>query len=317
MKRARFSVLSVFTKISEEKNILDRRKYMTNEATVEKMRKMKLKGMARAFENSMSGITPGNLTSDEMAAYLTDAEWDERYNRKLAALIKRGRFRYQAVLESLNFRPERNLDKNLILRLSNCDWIRKKENIIITGATGCGKSYIASALGNQACRMGYRTLYYNCMKLFTKLKFAKAEGSYVREMKLIQRQDLLILDDFGLEVLDGPSRLSLLEILEDRHGKNSTLITSQLPVKDWFDKIGDPTIADAICDRIIHSAIKIDLEGDSMRKIYANDSSWQRDRESDFEKSNIPPDNAVISCNSKTDPSMAGLPGNSVSYRSI
>ncbi len=246
---------------------------MTNEATIEKMQKMKLHGMSRAFEDIIAGKTPDGLTADETVAYLVDSEWDERYNRKLSTLIKKGRFRYQAGLENLSYRPDRELDKNLILRLSNCDWIRTKKDMAITGSTGSGKSYLATAFGNQACRQGYKTLYFSCLKIFTRLKFAKAEGSYAREMNLIQKQDLLILDDFGLEILDTPSRLSLLEMLEDRHGRNSTLITSQLPVKDWFEKIGDPTIADAICDRINHSAIKIELKGvDSMRKIYAKDS---------------------------------------------
>jgi DNA replication protein DnaC len=242
---------------------------MTNEATIEKMRKMKLHGMARAFENSIAGKMPAGITADEMAAYLVDSEWDERYNRKLSTLIKRGRFRYQAAIENISFRADRNLDKNLVLRLTTCDWIRKKENMVITGATGCGKSFLSSAFGNQACRQGYKTLYFSCLKLFTRLKFAKAEGSYIREMNLIQKQDLLILDDFGLEPLDLPSRLSLLEIVEDRQGRGSTLITSQLPVKDWFNIIADPSIADAICDRINHTAIKIDLKGDTMRKINA------------------------------------------------
>ncbi len=244
---------------------------MTNEATIEKMQKMKLHGMARAFESSIAGKMPDGITADEMAAYLVDSEWDERYNRKLLALIKRGRFRYQAAIENISFRADRNLDKNLVLRLTNCEWIRKKENMVITGATGCGKSFLASAFGNQACRQGYRTLYFSCLKLFTRLKFAKAEGSYIREMNLIQKQDLLILDDFGLEPLDLPSRLSLLEIIEDRQGRSSTLITSQYPVKDWFNAIADPTIADAICDRINHTAIKIDLKGDTMRKVNIKD----------------------------------------------
>lgn len=254
---------------------------MTNEATIGKMRGMKLHGMAAAFENLITGqehVCFGEaecrreLTADEMAAYLVDAEWDERYNRKLSSLIKKSRFRYQAGIESLDFRAERNLDKNLVLRLSGCDWIRKKQNLIITGATGCGKSHIASVFGNQACRLGYRTLYFNCMKLFTRLKYAKAEGCYLKEMNLIQRQDLLILDDFGIEVLDQFSRLALLEMVEDRHGVKSTIITSQLPVKNWFDAIGDPTIADAICDRIVHNAVKIELKGDSLRKLLSNNS---------------------------------------------
>jgi len=243
---------------------------MTNEATIEKMQRMKLHGMARAFQNILSN--PMQFTADEMAAYLIDSEWDERYNRKLLGLLKSARFRYPASFESLDYRPDRNLDKNQMQRLLNCDWLRKKENIIITGATGVGKSYVASALGNLVCKQGFKAIYFNCLKLFSRLKFARAEGSYEKEINLIQKKDLLVLDDFGLDILDGPSRLSLLEIIEDRQGRKSTIITSQLPIKNWFEAIGDPTIADAVCDRIIHSAVKIDLKGDSMRKIYPKDS---------------------------------------------
>ncbi len=245
---------------------------MTNEATVEKLKTMKLKGMARSFENCLKDSSFRNLTPDEMVAHLVDAEWDERYNRKLTALIKSARFRYQASFENLDFHSGRNLDKNQVNRFSDCDWIRKKENIIITGATGVGKSYIASALGNLACKNGYKVMYFNCMKLFSRLKFAKAEGNYVKEINLIQKQDVLILDDFGLEILDGPSRLTLLEIIEDRQGRASTIVTSQLAVKNWHDVIGDPTIADAVCDRVNHSAVRFELQGPSLRKVYSKDS---------------------------------------------
>lgn len=242
---------------------------MTNESTIEKMKGMKLLGMSQAFENLLR--TPNaKLTMDEVAAYLVDAEYEDRYNRKLESLIKKGRFRYQTGMEGLDFRVDRNLDKNLMLRLTSCDWIKKKQNIIISGATGSGKSHIASALGNQACRQGYKTIYFSCKKLFDKMRILKAEGSYAREINQIQRQDLLILDDFGMEILDQFSRMTLLEIIEDRQGDKSTIITSQLPVKKWFDSIGDPTIADAICDRIVHSAVIIDLKMvDSMRKLLA------------------------------------------------
>ncbi|MGA2143173.1 MAG: IS21-like element helper ATPase IstB [Brevinematales bacterium] len=244
---------------------------MINEATMEKMKGMKLLGMAQAFENLLK--TQAKLTLDEVAAYLVDAEYDDRFNRKLESLIRKGRFRYQSCMEGLDFRPDRNLDKNLMMRLTNCDWIKKKQNLIISGTTGSGKSYIASALGNQACRHGYKTLYYSCKKLFDRLRIAKAEGSYSKEIGRIQHQDLLILDDFGIEILDQFSRMSLFEIIEDRQGEKSTIIISQLPLKKWFDVIGDPTIADAICDRIVHSAITIDLKAvDSMRKVLAKNA---------------------------------------------
>jgi len=241
---------------------------MTNESTIEKLHRMKLSGMERAFREILRGGISGQYTQDEIIAHLVDSEWDDRYNRKLNYLLKKARFRYQASFESLDFNANRNLDKNLFLRFSNCDWLRKKENIIITGATGVGKSYLASALGNLACKNGFKVIYFNVIKLFSKLKYSKADGSYMKELGWILKQDLLILDDFGLDPLDNQSRLILLEIIEDRNGNKSTVITSQLPVKNWFDAIGDATIADAVCDRIIHSAHKIELKGESMRKYY-------------------------------------------------
>jgi DNA replication protein DnaC len=246
---------------------------MTNESTIEKLHRMKLSGMERAFREILDSGISRQYTQDEVIAHLVDSEWDERYNRKLNYLLKKAGFRYQASFESLDFNANRNLDKNDFLRFSNCDWIRKKENILITGATGVGKSYIASALGNLACKNGFKVIYFNAIKLFSKLKYSKADGSYTKEMNWILKQDLLILDDFGLDPLDNQSRLMLLEMIEDRHGNKSTIITSQLPVKNWFEVIGDPTIADAVCDRIIHTAHKIELMGVSMRKLYGNKKS--------------------------------------------
>lgn len=245
---------------------------MNNQGTIEKMNTMRLHGMTRAFQLTMDTGVKNDFTPDEMVAHLIDAEWDERYNRKLSRLLKAAKFRYQANIEQIDFRASRNLDKNNLLRFSNCGWIKKGESIIITGATGVGKSFIASALGHQACLNGNRVFYFNSMKLFSVLKFAKADGTYFKEMSKIQKQDLIILDDFGLKPLDSDSRLIMLEIIEDRHGAKSTLITSQLPVKKWFDVIGDPTIADAICDRLVHSSHKINLKGESMRKVKSKNS---------------------------------------------
>ena len=148
-----------------------------------------------------------------------------------------------------------------MLRLSSCDWIAKKQNVLINGSTGLGKSYLSSALGHQACQQGYKVFYRNSIKLFDELKIAKADGSYNKELKKTESQDLLIIDDFGLKPFDSVQRLILLELLEDRHGEGSTLITSQLPVNKWYDVIGDPTIADAILDRLVHSSHRIDLDG--------------------------------------------------------
>jgi DNA replication protein DnaC len=241
---------------------------MNNQSTIEKMQSMKLLGMARAFRETYS--SGNNLTPDEMLAFLIDAEWDERYNRKLARLIKEARFRQHARIEEIDTHKSRNIDKNMIMRFAESGWIRKGENIVITGATGCGKSFISSSIGHHACVNGFKTSYRNCLKLFSSLKMSKADGTFSREMKRIKMTDLLILDDFGLSPMDADSRLALLEILDDRIGIKSTVIASQFPVNKWFEIIGDPTIADAIVDRIIHSSYKIELKGDSMRKNSGN-----------------------------------------------
>ena len=242
---------------------------MNNQGTIEKMHQMKLYGMLRAFRTTMEAGMGKNFTSDELLAHLIDAEWDERYNRKLARLIKWARFRYQASIQQIDFQLNRNLDKNMILRFSDCNWIEEKRDIIITGPTGAGKSYIASALAHQGCIFGFKVLYFPCSKLFSLFKITKAEGTYIKELKKIQNQDVIVIDDFGLHPFDTQSRLSLLEIMEDRHGKKSTIIASQFPINSWHEIIGEPTIADAICDRIIHNAYRIELNGESIRKKYA------------------------------------------------
>lgn len=239
---------------------------MNNTATIEKMQSMKLHGMVRAFRETHEVGMKNDITPDEMLAFLIDAEWDERYNRKLARRLAAARFRYRASIEEVSVSSTRNIDKNKLMRFATSEWIRKAENIIITGATGVGKSFIASAIGHHACLNEYNVVYFNCIKLFSNLKVRKADGTYTKEIKKIKSQDLIILDDFGLSPFDKDSRLMLLEIIEDRVGISSTIVSTQLPVKYWFDVIGDQTIADAFIDRLIHSSHKINLKGESMRK---------------------------------------------------
>jgi DNA replication protein DnaC len=237
-----------------------------NQNTLDLMRQMKFNGMLNAFKLSLESGKSEQLTTDEMVAQLIQSEWDERHNRSIHKKIQNAKFRYRAALEDVYYRKDRNLDRNQILRFAQCTFIDKYESILITGSTGIGKSYLASALGYQACSLGYKVAYFNAPKLFAKLKMAKADGSYIREVAKIERIDLLILDDFGLQPLDAMNRAAMMEIIEDRHGKGSIIITSQIPVNKWYDIIGEQTVADAILDRIIHEAHRLELKGESLRK---------------------------------------------------
>jgi DNA replication protein DnaC len=237
-----------------------------NEAILQKMKQMKLYGMAGAFKTSLEDGGKVHLTADEMISFLIESEWDDRNNRRVERRIRTARFRYKANIEQIDFKIDRNLDKNLMNRFAECSYINRNENILITGSTGIGKSYIASALGNQACMFGYKVFYASTSKLFASLKMARADGSYIRETARIEKMDLLILDDFGMQPLDSHNRSALIEIIEDRHGKRSTIIAAQLPVGQWHDVIGEKTIADAVLDRIVHNAHRIEMIGESLRK---------------------------------------------------
>lgn len=230
-----------------------------------KMKQMKLLGMARAFLLTLESGKNEKFTPDQMITHLIESEWDERYNRKLERTLQSARFRYKASVEQISFEDNR-VDKNQVLRLANCEFIKQNENIIITGSTGIGKSFIASALGHQACSLGYRVLYQHSTKLFARMKIAKADGSYLRELAKMEKQHLLLIDDFGIQPLDAQNRSTLMEIIEDRHGKSSTIITSQIPVNKWHEIIGEQTIADAILDRIVHDAHRLEMKGESLRK---------------------------------------------------
>jgi len=237
---------------------------MNQNQTVEKLHMMRLFGMKNAFQTVLESSQ--SYTNDQLLSYLVEAEWEDRQDRKVTRYLKAARFRYQASVEEVDFLTARNLDKNLFLRLADGTFIQKHQPLIITGPTGSGKSFVASALGNQACNKGYTTLYFSTGKLFQKLSIDRADRSHLKLIDKIAKADLLILDDFGLWPLNQQARLDLLEIIEDRHGKKSTLIASQIPVKEWFDIIGEKTIADAILDRLVHQAHRIKLTGESMRK---------------------------------------------------
>lgn len=238
---------------------------MTQE-TLEKIKKLRLSGMARAYQTSLENDKLVQLSADELITMLVEAEWDDRLNRNIERRLRNAKFRYQSSIENIDYETDRNLDRNQMMRFAECTYIGKQENILITGSTGIGKSHLATALGHQACTLGYKVYYANMAKLFSKLKMGKADGSYMREISRIERQDLLILDDFGLVPIDNQNRSALMEIIEDRHKKASMIITSQLPVNCWHEVIGEKTIADAILDRIVHDAHRIELKGESLRK---------------------------------------------------
>lgn len=240
---------------------------MNINATLEKLGQMRLNGFERAYREIAGNAQQGNFTLDELVSHLVDAEFDDKYNKKLNRLIKQAKFKQQASFEQINFRQPRGLDKNYLLRLQTCDWIKKSRDLLITGPTGVGKSFIACALGFQACVNENKVMYITANKLLDRLSFTKADGTYFKFVDMLSKKQLLIIDDFGLKKIDHKQCTMMLDIIDDRHGRNSTIITSQIPVKEWYDCFVEPTIADAILDRLTSGSYRIDLEGDSMRKI--------------------------------------------------
>ena len=239
---------------------------MNNNQTVEKLRKMRIMAMADLHLQNVKNNLLSDVTADEYIGMLTDHEWEDRQHKKISRLLNQAGFKQKSSLTEINYAEARNLDKNMFQRLSSLDFMKKSENIIITGPSGVGKSFLAQALGNQACMLGHKVLYTNTARYFTKLKLAKVDGTYIKEIQKLLKIDLLILDDFGLQAFDNHAREALMDIIDDRFNNNSTIVSSQIPVSTWYDIIGEGTIADAILDRLVNSSHRIDLKGESLRK---------------------------------------------------
>lgn len=239
---------------------------MNNQNTIEKMKQMRLGGMAQMHYTNIKDNINLDYTIDEYVGMLVDQEWENRQNRKIHNLIKNARFRYPATIRDVDYSANRQLDKNMFERLALLDFVRNHENVIITGATGTGKSYLAQALGNQACIMLMKTLYYNTARLMENLKLARLEGTYSKSLMILEKAELLILDDFGLAAFDNQARSALMDIVESKYDRSSIIISSQVPVSGWHELIGEGTVADAILDRIVYSSHRIQLKGESLRK---------------------------------------------------
>ena len=239
---------------------------MLNEQTFDKLYAMKLIGMAEGFKEQLEQPSFRDLSFEERFGLLVERQWSWKENKRLSRLLKEAKLKLQACIEDIDYRTPRGLDKSVILSLASCNWIRHHQNLLIAGPTGVGKTFLACAFAQRACREGFRAFYIRSPQFFIQMALARADGSYVTLMKRLSNTHLLAIDDLGLTPLTDTERKDLLEVIEDRNGSGSTLITSQLPVDHWHDHIGDPTLADAIMDRLIHNAHRIQLKGGSMRK---------------------------------------------------
>jgi DNA replication protein DnaC len=243
---------------------------MLIEQTFQQLSVMRMHGFTKALQEQIDKEDFRKLAFDERVSLLVDREYRAREDRKLTRRLQQARLRESACLEDIDYRHSRGLDKVLMRRLASCAWLKKKQNIIVTGPTGAGKTYVACALADKACREGHAAIYRRMPRLLQELLVARADGSYTKLLARIAKMDLLVVDDWGISPMHEQERRDILEVFEDRHGNRSTILVSQLPVDKWHAYIGDPTIADAILDRLVHNAHQIKLSGGSMRKANAN-----------------------------------------------
>ena len=239
---------------------------MLKHPTLDKLHALKLTGMAAALADQSATPDITDLSFEERLGLLVDREMTERDNRRMSSRLRRAKLRHAAILEDIDYRNSRGLDKGLVQSLASCQWVKEHLNVLITGPTGVGKTWLACALAHKACREGYTAQYVRLTRLLRELTIAKGDGQYSKLLTSLAKVDVLILDDWGLMKLSAENRRDLLEVLEDRHGRRSTIATSQLPIEEWHGIIGDATLADAILDRLVHNAYKINLRGESMRK---------------------------------------------------
>ena len=239
---------------------------MLSEETYQKLISMKLHGMAAAFDEYLKERRHDKLTFEERFGLMVDREWTERQQRRIQRRLGSAKLREPACVEDINYRHPRNLDRSVMQRLSTCHWVGEHENVVITGVTGLGKTWLACALAQKACREGFSAIYTRVPRLLHSLQIARGDGSYIKELARLAKTEILVLDDLGISPIGDLERRDLLEVLEDRYGVRSTIVTSQIPVKKWHETIGDPTIADAFLDRLLHRAHRIELKpGPSMR----------------------------------------------------
>lgn len=239
---------------------------MNTQITMDHLAQLKLDGMLKAYQAVLSLPVQNQPSINQFMARLAEAEIQDRAAKRTALYLRQSKLRYNAILEQVHCNPQRNLSKEQLLMIADCSFIERAENLLITGATGCGKSYLACAIGRQACTLGYRTLYFGINRFLEKISLSKLDGTYVKLLNQVEKAHLIIIDDFGLHPFDGVTRLALLQILEDRYGIKSTIITSQLPIAKWYEYIGESTVADAIMDRLSVNAHRFDLKGESLRK---------------------------------------------------